>query len=709
MRGEWLWTPKPSFLSAWRALSSKEVHQVLEKINLLEQDPMPDGNGKIQIKRKYKGQTIYRIRCGNYRIFYTFRDPYINLLALLRRDEDTYNEELDVEFLGGFDAEFGDDPKPLQPDWGKILAPRDPEKKRLPEPVTEELLANLHVPKEYCNRLLAIHNEDELLDCPGVPNDILSQLIEYMFPKPLVQIIQQPDYLLDELDDLLRFKGGELLGFLLRLSPEQERFVSWAIRATGPTQLKGGPGTGKSTVALYRVRSLLQKLLKMGEPAPHILFTTYTNALIKSSEQLLRQLLGEDARYIEVRTADGIAKDILGPAAAFPRLAEQDTVNRLLRQAVAQAKFEGNVPQKQAQQQAFGWLSDNYLLAEINQVIVARQIRTLEEYLQARRPGRGVRLSNTQRKAVWSVHEALSQLLEREGLETWQQRRARAEAAFSGGHRLPCYDAVIVDEAQDLDPSVLRLLIKLCKSPNRLFITADANQSIYGSGFTWTDVHECLKFQGRTSVLKANFRSTREIGEATQSYLASGALETEEVEQKYMNNGPLPVVRFAQSEREEIELLARFLQGAAREFRLGLGACAVFCPTEKSGEAIAARLFEHGMSATFMKGRELDLLRPGVKVLTLNSSKGLEFPVVALAGFSGSRYALVHADDLDEERKEELARERRTMFVGMTRAMRALLVVVPAQTKSPLLTELDERYWNVGGKYREHHVATEYS
>ena len=696
MGDEWLWTPKPSFLSAWRALPPKETHQVLEKITLLEQDPMPDGKAKIQVKRKYQGKTVYRIRCGAYRIFYTFRDPYINLLALLRRDEDTYNEELDVEFLGGFDVELEDHPRAVQPDWERIFAPREPEKKRLPEPITAELLENLHIPKEYHARLLAVATEDDLLDCPGVPNEHLSLLLEYMFPKPLDQIMQQPDLLLDELDDLLRFKEGELLSFLLRLSPEQERFVSWALRATGPTQLKGGPGTGKSIVALYRIRSLVRKLLEMGEPAPRILFTTYTNALTKSSEQQLAQLLGEDARHVEVRTADGVARDILGSAAAFPGLVDNDTLNRLLRQAKAQAPFESAVLQKQAQQQALERISQPYLLEEINQVIVARQVGTLEEYLRARRPGRKVRLSDLQKKAIWSVHETLAQLLKREGLETWQQRRVRAEAACSNIHALPCYDAVVVDEAQDLDPSLLRLLIKLCKSPNRFFITADANQSIYGSGFTWADVDECLKFQGRTSVLKANYRSTREIGEATQSYLAAGALESEAVEHKYMNNGPLPVVRSAPNEAEEVNLLARFLAGAAREFRLGLGSCAVFCPTAKGGEAIAAQLAKHGVNATFMKGLELDLSRPGVKVLTLNSSKGLEFPIVALAGFASSHYALVHAENQEGERDEVLARERRTIFVGMTRAMRALLVVVPAHTSSPLLTGFDPKYWNLG-------------
>ncbi len=168
-----------------------------------------------------------------------------------------------------------------------------------------------------------------------------------------------------------------------------------------------------------------------------------------------------------------------------------------------------------------------------------------------------------------------------------------------------------------------------------------------------------------------------------------------------MNNGPLPVVRSAPNEAEEVNLLARFLAGATREFRLGLGSCAVFCPTAKRGEAIAAQLAKHGVNATFMKGRELDLSRPGVKVLTLKSSKGLEFPIVALAGFASSHYALVHAENQEGERDEALARERRTIFVGMTRAMRALLVVVPAHTSSPLLTGFDPKYWNLGERSYE--------
>lgn len=693
MIGEWLWTPKPAFLAAWRALPRKEEHQVLEKIKMLEHDPTPDGKTKMQLK--YVNRDIYRLRSGHYRIFYTFRDPYISLLKLVRRDDDTYDDDLEAEFLGGFDPDielpFAGE---IQPNW---FAPPTQEKKNLSQPITEELLVNLRVPKEHHARLLSIQAEDELLDCTDVPQEHLAQILDYIFPPTLAQVLQQPDYIVDELDALIRYKEGELLGFLLRLSPEQERFVSWAIKATGPTQVKGGPGTGKSTVALYRVRSLIEKLRKMGQPAPSILFTTYTTALVNSSEQLLKQLLGEDARFVEVQTADKKMSDILKRADVPKKTPnENNIIQKIFQRALKQTQFEGNILQQQTQQQSLERLGLDYLLDEINQVIVARQIESLQDYMCARRPGRKVRLSDIQKRGIWKVYETFQRHLKYAGVETWQQARARAELLVSKDYEFQSYDAVVIDEAQDLDPSMLRLLIKLCKDPSRLFITADANQSIYGGGFNWSDVHESLKFQGRTNVLRANYRSTREIGEAAQSYLATGILDAEPIERMYVNNGPIPVVRSIHSDSEEIHLLVRFLRGAARELRLGIGSCAVLCPANETGKAIAAGLIQGGVEATFMEGRNLDLSQKGVKVLTLNSSKGLEFPVVALAGFSSSRYNYFSFNVLDEQQEEDLARARRIIFVGMTRAMRALLVVVPAGTNSPLLTGFDAMYWNLG-------------
>src|SRR5579864_874559 len=132
MPTEWRITQKPDFFKSLLALPPKETHQVLEKVNLLSQDPTPDAKVKKQLK--HMNGRLHRLRSGDYRIFYTFEHPYISILALRRRNDDTYDEDLDTEFLGGLDPDLEVAPKPVQPDWERLLAPKAPEKKRLPEP-----------------------------------------------------------------------------------------------------------------------------------------------------------------------------------------------------------------------------------------------------------------------------------------------------------------------------------------------------------------------------------------------------------------------------------------------------------------------------------------------------------------------------------------------------------------------------------------------
>src|SRR5260370_33816423 len=237
MTAEWRITQKPDFYKALVEVPPKEMHQIIEKVNLLAQDPTPDGKVKRQLK--YMHGRLHRIRSGDYRIFYTFEYPYISILALRRRDDDTYDEDVDVEFLGGLDAELGSVAKATQPDWEQLLATKKPEKRPLPEPITGELLTNLRVPEECHARLLRIQTEEDLLDCPGVPEDYLLKIDEYMFERPLVQVLQQPDYLLNDVNDLLRYKEGELMGFLLKLSPEQEKYgraLPRALHCAGAAQ-----------------------------------------------------------------------------------------------------------------------------------------------------------------------------------------------------------------------------------------------------------------------------------------------------------------------------------------------------------------------------------------------------------------------------------------------------------------------------------------
>ncbi len=209
-------------------------------------------------------------------------------------------------------------------------------------------------------------------------------------------------------------------------------------------------------------------------------------------------------------------------------------------------------------------------------------------------------------------------------------------------------------------------------------------------------MHENLKFQGRTSILRANYRSTKEIGEATASYLADGILDPERIEPQYIFQSDLPpVVRSVLGSQQEIDLLVNYIRQTARDMHRGIGSCATLCPNERVGRELAQTLKQYGLEATYMKSNELDLKHSGIKVLTLNASKGLEFPIVALAGFVGSpSYPFIKQDASEDERTEMLAKERRTIYVGMTRAMRALLVIIPANSPGTLFRGFDNTYWN---------------
>jgi superfamily I DNA/RNA helicase/mRNA-degrading endonuclease RelE of RelBE toxin-antitoxin system len=671
-----------------------EVKQINEQIwKILPNDPRPDGTKLKKKLGQYKGN-ICRLRAGDYRAVYTYGNGWVKLIAVRYRpdaypdrQEEYFTEPAKIDITGAIDSPVIGEPV----DWESSTSRHSgikPVERYLVRTVDRPLLERLGVPDEYHAKLLKCKTEEALLNAQ-VPGDMLERVINAVVTPELEQVLAQPEMIVQEEDDLIRFVEGDLLGFLLKLSPEQERFVDWGMKGTGPTLVKGGPGTGKSTVALYRTQAIIRALQSEGVRKPRALFTTYTKALVHSSEQLLHRLLGEDAKFVEVRTADSVVNGVFKYLNLRQNYASQRDQMTLLREVIeAAGAREGT------QVRSLERMSDDYLLEEINSVIEARELSSLEEYLSASRAGRRVPLTARQRETIWRIYESFGALLDRKGVTTWERTRRKAATLVRAGAGPDRYDGVVVDEVQDLDPSVLRLLVLSCKAPNRLFITADANQSIYGSTFRWTDVHDDLRFRGRAELLRTNYRSTRQIGEAAQAYLRNGALDDAADDREYKLDGEPPIMREVATPTEETKLLLRYFREARKDQRLGTGSCAVLVPANKTGQAIAERLCAAGVKATWMTGDDLDLESPTVKVLNLKSAKGLEFPIVALAGFvENPRFGLQDGGD-PEEGLERLQRERRTMFVGMTRAMRMLLVVAPVGDRTPLLADFEAELWN---------------
>jgi len=689
-------TVKLAFLHNASTLTPKVQSQIYSKLGMLCDDPSPDAKAK----KLLKGQSgLYRLRSGDFRIFYTYDDTHVSVLKLSRRDDDTYDHMAAPEHLGTPDPFEPEDSGQVWDRWipspGKNASAHE---RTLPIKLTEEVLEALGVPEAYWPKLTTLETEEALLGEESVPDELRLTIHEAVVEKPLSEVLRQPDFVAEP-SELLKFKPGELIPFLLKLNPEQQEVVAWGVNAKGPTLLKGGPGTGKSTVALYRARAMVRAFAKRAEK-PRVLFTTYTNALANYSRPLLDKLLSEEAGTVEVKTADSLVMQLARPRlgknthiASGPDLkAALDAVLKALRTK----GLSGNRLEQRSKQATLDKLGADYLLDELLGVIIARGIDSLDVYLAAPRPGRLKRLKKLGRSAIWEVHEAFVQELERRGLVSWEQIRWLAvEAAESGEAKLPRYDGVIVDEVQDLNPSVIRLLAGLAKHPGGLFFTADADQSIYGGSFRWKDIHDSLSFQGRSAHLKASHRTTQEIGEAARQYLKDGAIE-EPGRTTYVHRGPSPAVRAVKSRDDEADLLAAFIKQATRQFHLPLNAAAVLVPTSGAGGQVASRLTEREVPATFMTSQNLELGQTGVKVLPLVAAKGLEFPVVAIAGFLDGRFPYNHPDWTPEAVAEAMQRARRTMFVGMTRAMRALLVIVPHTPPNDVLTGFDPSLWNTG-------------
>ncbi len=565
--------------------------------------------------------------------------------------------------------------------------------KLLPMRISPEVLKRLDIPLVYHEALCAAETDDDL-DAIGLPEEIYAPIFTWLYDQPtLAEIAQQPTYVLQNPEDLERFADGSLLGFLLYLDPEQKSLTDFSLK--GPTLVKGGPGSGKSTVALYRIKTLVEQDYLAGMQ-PRILFTTFTKTLIAASRQLLGQLLGSDEElmsYVTISTLDGMAwKIVTGTGDGRPTMAERGDWQAALNSARA-AFHDDRYAQEQQLLNPVGRFRDTYLMDEMEWVIEGQGIETLEAYLGVPRRGRTFALNATQRRAMWAIYDHVRQYFEANHLMTWSALRRQAIQAIETGRWTEQYDYVVVDEAQDLTPLGLALCLRLCRTPAGLFLTADASQSLYNRGFSWNRVHEDLRVAGRTRILKRNYRTTRQVAEAAHHFLhGTGAGDDEALAQNFVHTGPRPKVYLAPDRAAEFDWLREQIYAATREIRQGLEAVAVLVPSHDLLRDVVTELARRELRYEVVEpNNPLNLTSPAVKVMTIHSAKGLEFPIVFLPCLDEGR--LPRHIEMTEDYAEKMAEQKRLFYVACTRAMYRLYVTASRRAPSPFVTQLDRDFW----------------
>ena len=665
---------KKSFLNNLFDLPKSVKNKFQYVLNILEENPR-NSHYAVRIRGH---EHLWRIKVTRkYRLFYSCNRDYIQLLAIRKREEDTYNPI----FLNDLSEE--DIPTIFLDNQNEILEFEEPISLRFLSP---KQLENWLIPSEYWQTLLKLNQnahqqfEEDLLNL-DIPDIYKERIIDNLYPSSLEQIEHKPDLVLKEPEDLDKFLSGELTEFFLKLSKEQQRLLD--IESDVPTLIKGGAGTGKSTLALYRV----EKLIKSG--VKKILFTTHTNTLVEYSQQLLHSLLRKPPQQlgVEVDLVDNLAQKYYRQVYGEPTIASENFLLFYLESAI------DSINLKDSQSKKIAKLGHPYLLEEILIVIEARGIETLDHYRQVRRDGRKYPLQKKMREVIWSIYQKWQKLLSSAGLITIEQIRRKALAITTKLNDKP-YDAVIIDEAQDLSPVALKFLTKLVSSWKGIYLAADTQQSLYQRSFGWQHIQASIGFCGETHVLRRSFRNTAQIGKACSEILSST-----EIDNFSALEGEKPTIILTDDLLEQTQLIKQFFERAAQKFRLPLYSSGVILsPDPDYGKLIAQQLSFNNIPAEYVESQHLDLSKRCIKILSLHLAKGLEFPLVVVVGLKEGWLPRSTKKIPEEDREEIIKQERRLFYVGCSRAMRSLLVLGskshPSQFIKPLVSN-SHSFWQM--------------
>ena len=157
-------------------------------------------------------------------------------------------------------------------------------------------------------------------------------------------------------------------------------------------------------------------------------------------------------------------------------------------------------------------------------------------------------------------------------------------------------------------------------------------------------------------------------------------------------NGPPPLsLKYSRPERELRAVGDRILDLVQEQY-FRLSDFAVLCPTLDLCNRVIDELKRRDIPYLYHRDNGMNLLEERVKVMTIHSAKGIEFPVVFLAGakegiLPGGR--LVNIND-PEELTLEIERERILFYVGMTRSAEILYIVSSTDRTSRFMNEIRE-------------------
>jgi superfamily I DNA/RNA helicase len=456
------------------------------------------------------------------------------------------------------------------------------------------------------------------------------------------------------------------------LKGEQKKVLF--LPPTNPIQIKGVAGSGKTTVALYRAKHLLETQANLFKETKIVIFT-YNKTLAAYITALKPYINGgyqKDSDEIKPKTADGLNVQIINFhswAYHFAGIQYNQTVMQWTQIEYIENITSGlssstsNILDKSAEffQEEISWMK-------------GKLFKTKLEYLEAARTGRGTsdRVTKTDKEVIWVVYEKYNQELKTRGQVDFDDyailalRKIQNDTNF-----IPPYTHIIIDEAQDLNKAQILTISSLVDTEtNSLSIIADAAQRIFKSGFVWSEVGINVR-GGRTIEFKKNYRNTVHIAKAALSLLSNEKDQSEfTTVETALTGGEKPKIAYYSDFDEQLNHLDDQL--TILKNSSNLKSTVVLHRSTSGVKQIKAFLDANGFSTELVKSNlAVNYGSDSIKICTMSSVKGLEFNNVIILDLNDDIIpyppGFIEADD-----EFHISTERRLLYTCMTRARNKL-------------------------------------
>lgn len=493
----------------------------------------------------------------------------------------------------------------------------------------------------------------------------------------------------------------------IKLIGEQKRVLF--LQVTEPIQIKGVAGSGKTTVALYRAKHLIDTQSNLFQEAKVVIFT-YNKILVKYINAIKSSISGgynENNDEIKPTKPIGISGvNVINFDRWAYHFIEANGIP-LYGKTVMGSSQKNILSSIRAKYSAQSITNKNidFFVDEISWM-KGQAFLNKEEYLDAKRTGRGTsdRVTKTDKETIWNIYSDYNnQLVSRDLVDFEDYALLCLKIINSNPNFSRPFSHIIVDEAQDLSKAQILVITKLVSEETKsISIIADAAQRIYKSGFTWSEVGLNVR-GGRTIEFKKNYRNTVPVVNAAISLLSNEKDKSDFTTVESARGGTQkPKIAYFDSWDEQSDYLKKELNELKRTNAIN---STVILHRNHTGIRSIKNFLENNNFEVqeLFNPVNIDFESDTIKLCTLSSVKGLEFDNVFIIDLNDNIIPYPEGfNDPDDE--FHISTERRLLYTSMTRT-REKLYLLSSGNPSRYLNEIDEKYLDVVKK-RNNNVSS---